>query len=621
MRYWSDHIKGYLLGLVIILAACSRDDMTVEGGTDGYTPLQIGNITFSGVSTRSSDTELTAGDIGVFRLESTGYAATRSNVHYTGSAGEWDIADGGTPIYLTENEATLCAYYPYSSDYADGTVPLTSQLYTSDQNLCYQTGVTAASGTPVSFTLDHAYAKLTFTLTHNAAYSGTCAVSGISIANDGILTSNTLDMTTGSYGSGTAGTVTVDPEISSISSGSSVTVTVLMVPTVSTLSGDITLTFTVDGKEMTTTVDVDDAGLTSLEAGKNYVINSNVSIETANCYIVAPEASLTIPVNVKGNGNADAVAGTDLDVTHTASSVGILWETSSDLVTLSDFSSSNQTVTITASSSTGNAVIAAYDEDGKTILWSWHIWVTDYNPDDDGTTYTITNTAGTFYTFMDRNLGATTSTSGDVGVKGLFYQWGRKDPFPGSTTLDGTTEPTLEGTITAVTKTQVSASSNLANSILYPGTFYYGTSDNTYDWYSVTASTHNDALWGGASTSAPTDKTIFDPCPAGWRVAPWSGGYSPWSAIGANGVSTGSVGTFANYGVTWSVITAGFWPAAGHRLSSSGAFASVGSIGYCWSASPYSSNGYYLDFSSGNVNPSSYGATRAYGFSVRCVRE
>lgn len=30
---------------------------------------------------------------------------------------------------------------------------------------------------------------------------------------------------------------------------------------------------------------------------------------------------------------------------------------------------------------------------------------------------------------MDRNLGAETTSAYDVKTKGLYYQWGRKDPF------------------------------------------------------------------------------------------------------------------------------------------------------------------------------------------------
>ena len=67
----------------------------------------------------------------------------------------------------------------------------------------------------------------------------------------------------------------------------------------------------------------------------------------------------------------------------------------------------------------GNAVIALRDFSGE-IVWSWHIWVTDRE---------VTLTAANGYEWMDRNLGALNNTPGDVANRGLFYQWGRKDPF------------------------------------------------------------------------------------------------------------------------------------------------------------------------------------------------
>ena len=39
---------------------------------------------------------------------------------------------------------------------------------------------------------------------------------------------------------------------------------------------------------------------------------------------------------------------------------------------------------------------------------------------------------------MDRNLGAISATRGDVGAIGLYYQWGRKDPFLGSSSISQT---------------------------------------------------------------------------------------------------------------------------------------------------------------------------------------
>ncbi len=66
-----------------------------------------------------------------------------------------------------------------------------------------------------------------------------------------------------------------------------------------------------------------------------------------------------------------------------------------------------------------------------------------------------------------------------------------------------------------------------------------------------------------------------------------------------------------------------FLEAAGYRTRADGALNSVGSYGYCWSSSPYSSTDVaagYLVFNNGRVFPVNDG-NRAYGFSVRCVRD
>ncbi len=624
---------------LLALSGCEQayKDEGVTGGGEEPVPLQLAGLFIkeSGVSSRSGGVQpLTDGDIGIFRYASEGYSEIRSNVHYRYSGGTWSVPDAGGPIYLTKNPANLCAYYPYSGedDYADGVVTLTSRRYAQNADLCYQTGVTASSTSgPVSFTLNRAYAKWVFNFTRDASYTGTCAVSKIKIAHADVISSNTLNLLTGQYGTpdaGSKGSVTItDVGISGIATGGTQTANVLMVPALSgaSLSGDITLTFTVDGTEMTTTVS---PSQTCLTAGNQYTLNVTIKssaptvTSTANSYMIAPQASLIIPVNIKGNGGD--VAGTGLATTHTAASVGILWQTSSNLIALSDFSSSNQKVKITAGSSSGNAVIAAYDGPNATgnILWSWHIWVTDYNPDSspvkNGNIYTYNSR-----TWMDRNLGATTATPGNVNTLGLLYQWGRKDPFPGSTTLTGTEEPTLYGAVTAVTKTQVSASNNLPNSILYPATFYYGLYGSSigYDWYTETNNHayQNDALWGGASATTPTGKTIFDPCPAGWRVPAWSNNTSPWNGFSASSFTWSAT----NYGRTYISVDT-FYPAAGYRHCSSGAFIGVGTDGTCWSASSVSGTvqtGYNLYFNSSYVNPSNDFTSRADGFSVRCVRE
>jgi uncharacterized protein (TIGR02145 family) len=66
-----------------------------------------------------------------------------------------------------------------------------------------------------------------------------------------------------------------------------------------------------------------------------------------------------------------------------------------------------------------------------------------------------------------------------------------------------------------------------------------------------------------------------------------------------------------------------FLPAAGLLYSNSGELANTSSYGYYWSSSPnYGGHLYagYLNFNSGNVLPLNNN-NRAYGFSVRCVRD
>jgi len=169
-----------------------------------------------------------------------------------------------------------------------------------------------------------------------------------------------------------------------------------------------------------------------------------------------------------------------------------------------------------------------------------------------------------------------------------------------------------------ITKTEVSVTSNLDNAIKNPLTYYYGTSSSSYDWYSVTASTHNDALWGGAdkTLSEPAVKTMFDPSPAGWRVPPFKVSKSPWTAF-----TTTSFSWNATYlGSTYT--DGSFYPAAGNREDESGALNYVASYGYgnYWSGSPYVGNGCTLSFNSIYVNPANCNH-RASGFSVRCVQD
>ena len=63
-----------------------------------------------------------------------------------------------------------------------------------------------------------------------------------------------------------------------------------------------------------------------------------------------------------------------------------------------------------------------------------------------------------------------------------------------------------------------------------------------------------------------------------------------------------------------------WYPASGCRYVTDGGLRGVGSNGYCWSASPYYNDAYYMNFYYVHVNPSNYYG-RAIGYSVRCLQE
>lgn len=171
----------------------------------------------------------------------------------------------------------------------------------------------------------------------------------------------------------------------------------------------------------------------------------------------------------------------------------------------------------------GNVGLAAYDANG-TILWSWHIWI---QPE-------VKVVRLGDYTVMDRNLGATYAPadknydSGNFYANiGLYYQWGRKDPFfppKGKDNTDNSTDVWFKkenGVWTEQTFNNVTSKSTIKESAQHPLDYY--SSNNTL-WqtsYSNLKEQPND-LWGyvgsAGSIGESFAKTMYDPCPPGYRV-------------------------------------------------------------------------------------------------------
>ncbi len=112
----------------------------------------------------------------------------------------------------------------------------------------------------------------------------------------------------------------------------------------------------------------------------------------ANSYIVAPGQTIYIPVK---RANQTSELGVQFsDVTSSSLTASLAWQSSLGLVTpIMDNTSGCLKVTAPSVTATGNAVVAV--KSGGTVVWSWHIWVTGYDPNS-------TNMAQNGLVWMDR---------------------------------------------------------------------------------------------------------------------------------------------------------------------------------------------------------------------------
>lgn len=337
-----------------------------------------------------------------------------------------------------------------------------------------------------------------------------------------------------------------------------------------------------------TSLPVNDGRVTIVDPIPASVNNENF-VPTSNCFMVAPGGAFCFnPYKFYQNG---AVIDNSLlqgwCSTDKIQSVKVVWQTKEngdvgdpvlgvvnfaapqtaaddhtnivDVKNGADFENARIYCRVAPNTTGGSGLIAAYaGPDGTgTLLWSWHIWVTDYNPDPTGnaTVLTPASKRKQKYTYnnadqppmMDRNLGAIAGfTLADPPknaldmskANGMDYQWGRKDPFVGSYSavaissikgLTSTTTPpkgmlnrfgpdgfTYQPLLSSASKT------TLQNAYRHPTVFYI-LNQSAVDWCSEPA--RIPTLWNSPNTDAGL-KTVNDPCPAGWRVVSYKHLYS-----------------------------------------------------------------------------------------------
>ncbi|WP_394810141.1 DUF4906 domain-containing protein [Bacteroides fragilis] len=339
-------------------------------------------------------------------------------------------------------------------------------------------------------------------------------------------------------------------------------------------------------KEYSYAVDFSHTGIPTTDKRVTYIDpipaseNNDNLVATANCFMVSPGGSFCFDPFAFQQGKS-VITNAVLKGWCTAGSVGIrsvrlLWQTKengdlgdavmgiansdNDHTNIVDIKARDGSpltgpatdlgqcliyCRVAANTSGGSGVIAAYDGANGTgnILWSWHVWVTDYQPDASGTETVLTPEnkrkfkLGTSNTvMMDRNLGAYEGAVSIPGTtlersrtSGFHYQKGRKDPFPSSYTteknmpevytfaLSATSPPKhimnryeANGIRAIVPRSISSGATTLQNAYQHPVSISGYTSyspDENGQW----CSEYSNVKWDAT-------KTVHDPCPAGWRI-------------------------------------------------------------------------------------------------------
>ena len=397
---------------------------------------------------------------------------------------------------------------------------------------------------------------------------------------------------------------------------------------------------------------------------------------TANCYVIHNPGTYRFPTiygNAKKNGanntkaytstktgpniltkflKADGTEITKPEIEGIANAC-LIWQDTKDLI--SNISYNANYVSFEVKKETihnGNAIIAVRDA-SNTILWSWHIWVTE----EDLTPVEITNKQNVKYSLLPVNLGwcsegeaidyaqrevmvrikqsnsnkivevALTQTGYCEGDRKAgnctFYQWGRKDPMLGK---DGTSSNkdkecfTTDAQYKFVPKGLNTA--DIKEYIKYPYKFNVN-SDMDGKYYN---------LWNVDNERVNVNdddvvKTVYDPSPVGYTVtAPNT--FTGFTRSGQNSGNSSEWNVQGSFDKGWHFYCKPnkqghtlFFPACGCRNNRSGALTNVSTYGCYWAAGPnYTYYGRRLGFYSGYISTLD-DTHRSYGHSVRPAQE
>lgn len=347
----------------------------------------------------------------------------------------------------------------------------------------------------------------------------------------------------------------------------------------------------------------------------------------ANCF-VATEAGAHYTFDACRAGSGMSLA-TDR--------VEIVWTTSTKLINYLAFDGERASFYV-GDDVKGNLLLGAYDETDR-LLWSWHVWVA---PGFDVEASAIESNG---YVIMGRNLGATTDGVAEdsedeeadlTGSFGLYYQWGRKDPFAGASTYkapNGTPVSVYSAAGARVETGPVAADATTGTTAYtteHPAVFL-SVEGADADWsYEMTA----EQRWTG------TSKSPSDPCPYGWQVAP-AAAFDALRIVEDVAAENAATLYAEKYGWTMADGEAkGFFPGSGYRTYLDGKINNIYDnipvrnaaidmqpwVGYYWTADTEGSSArtfhFWFDKSAPEKSAIRNGAPmgRANAMPVRCVK-
>lgn len=230
----------------------------------------------------------------------------------------------------------------------------------------------------------------------------------------------------------------------------------------------------------------------------------------SNSYIMEPGKAYKLRIDIKGEGQTET-AGQSISLTNDIDNLFIMWQEQPGMVVQYKLLSSGVGLIRLKAGIEGNIMLLG--RKGTNIhVWSWHLWVIEGGSASIGT-YTTNGITG-----MDRNMGALTPALGNDNAIGVVYEWGRKDPFPGPVSVTSSTKRTLYDINNNISVLdQYIGPQSMIFSIEHPNWYIY----QTDQWLSGTIGD----LWGSDGA-----KTIFDPCPRGWRVPKDTQIWADWTA-------------------------------------------------------------------------------------------